>query len=154
MTEKSSAQANALWALRETIPQAQKRASASIKHDISVPVSKIPAFVRQAIDEVKTLIPGIRPCPFGHVGDGNLHFNFSCPDAADQKAFLDRWAEVNRIVHDIVTEMGGSISAEHGIGQLKRKEFHHYTPELDVSLMRRIKAAIDPNGIMNPGKIL
>jgi FAD/FMN-containing dehydrogenase len=151
---QSEAQRAEIWKIRESIPEAQVREGASIKHDISVPVSNIPAFVRQAIDEVGALIPGIRPCPFGHVGDGNLHFNFSSPDGADQKAFLGRWAEVNRIVHDIVTAMGGSISAEHGIGQLKREEFQHYTPALDVTLMRRIKAAIDPNGIMNPGKVL
>ena len=151
---QSDSQRAEIWKIRESIPEAQVRVGASIKHDISVPVSKIPDFVRQAVEAVSAVIPGVRPCPFGHVGDGNLHFNFSCPDGADQKDFLGRWAEVNRIVHDIVTEMGGSISAEHGIGQLKREEFHHYTPELDISMMRRIKSAIDPNGIMNPGKIL
>ncbi len=151
---QSESQRAELWKIRESIPEAQVREGASIKHDISVPVSRIPAFVRQAIDAVKGAVPGIRPCPFGHVGDGNLHFNFSCPDGADQKAFMERWEEVNRIVHDIVTEMGGSISAEHGIGQLKREELQHYTAGLDISLMRRLKNAIDPNGIMNPGKIL
>ncbi|MDH3701038.1 MAG: FAD-binding oxidoreductase [Alphaproteobacteria bacterium] len=151
---QSESQRAEIWKIRESIPEAQVREGFSIKHDVSVPVSKIPAFVRQAIGAVEALIPGVRPCPFGHVGDGNLHFNFSYPVGADGRAFMDRWAEVNRIVHDIVTEMGGSISAEHGIGLLKREEFHHYTPELDLSLMRRIKAAIDPNGIMNPGKIL
>lgn len=151
---QSEAQRADFWRIRESIPEAQTKEGGSIKHDISVPVSKVPEFVRDAVAAIEALIPGVRPCPFGHIGDGNLHFNFSQPKDMEKQAYLDRWAEVNRIVHDMVTGLGGSISAEHGIGQLKRDEFHHYKPALDLALMRRLKAAIDPNGIMNQNKLL
>ena len=148
----SSAQAKALWKLRESISEAQKHEGASIKHDISVPVSRIPGFVQEALAAAEKLIPGIRPVPFGHVGDGNLHFNFTQPLGADADAYLARWEELNRVVHDIVVAQGGSISAEHGIGVLKREEGRRYKSAIELDLMRRIKQAIDPNGIMNPGK--
>jgi FAD/FMN-containing dehydrogenase len=151
---QSEAQRAGFWKLREGITEAQAIEGGSIKHDIAVPVSAIPAFFRRATQAVIDYMPGIRPCSFGHVGDGNLHFNFSQPKAMEKKAFLAHWGEVNRIVHDIVVEMGGSISAEHGIGQLKREELRHYKPALDLDLMRSIKAALDPKGIMNPGKML
>lgn len=151
---QSESQRRAFWKLREGITEAQAIEGGSIKHDISVPVSAIPAFFHRATQAVTDYMPGIRPCSFGHVGDGNLHFNFSQPKPMDRKAFLSHWGEVNRIVHDIVVEMGGSISAEHGIGQLKRDELRHYKPALDLGLMRSIKSALDPNGIMNPGKML
>jgi FAD/FMN-containing dehydrogenase len=148
----SAAQAKALWKLRESISEAQKHEGASIKHDISVPVSRIPAFVREALAAAEKLIPGIRPVPFGHVGDGNLHFNFTQPAGADADAYLARWEDLNRVVHDIVHAHGGSISAEHGIGVLKREEGRRYKSAVELDLMRRIKQAIDPKGIMNPGK--
>jgi len=148
----SSAQAKALWKLRESVSESQKHEGASIKHDISVPVSRIPAFVAEALAAAERLIPGIRPVPFGHVGDGNLHFNFTQPVGADATTYLARWEELNRVVHDIVVAHGGSISAEHGIGVLKREEGRRYKSAVEIDLMRRIKQAIDPKGIMNPGK--
>ena len=148
----SPEQANALWKLRESISEAQKPEGASIKHDISVPVSHIPAFMREGLAAAETLIPGIRPVPFGHVGDGNLHFNFTQPKGADAKAYLARWEELNRVVHDLVVAHDGSISAEHGIGVLKREEGRRYKSAIELDLMRRVKKAIDPLGIMNPGK--
>ena len=151
---QSEAQRAAFWRIREGIPETQIHAGGSIKHDISVPVSRIPDFLQRAKRAVDAAIPGVRPCIFGHVGDGNLHANFSQPPDMDTKAYLARWHEVNEIVHDVVVDLGGSISAEHGIGRLKRESLRHYKPELDLALMRKIKAAIDPQGIMNPGKVL
>jgi len=148
----SPAQAKTLWKLRESISESQKQEGGSIKHDISVPVSHIPAFLREALAAAEKLIPGIRPVPFGHVGDGNLHFNFSQPVAMDKKAFLDQWENLNRVVHDIVIAHGGSISAEHGIGVLKREEGRRTKSAVELDLLRRIKQALDPKGIMNPGK--
>ena len=151
---QSESQRADFWKLREGITEAQGIEGASIKHDISVPVSAIPEFVDRATQAVIDFMPGIRPCTFGHVGDGNLHFNFSQPPEMDRRAFLDQWHNVNRIVHDIVAELGGSISAEHGIGQLKRDELRHYKPALDLDVMRSLKAALDPEGLMNPGKLI
>ena len=151
---RSNAQRASFWKIREAITEAQAIEGGSIKHDISVPVSRVPDFLRQATQAVIDYMPGIRPCTFGHVGDGNLHYNFSQPAEMERREFLDHWREINRIVHDIVVEMGGSISAEHGIGQLKRDELRHYKPSLDLDIMRRIKAAIDPKGLLNPGKLL
>jgi FAD/FMN-containing dehydrogenase len=148
----SAAQAKALWKLRESISESQKHEGASIKHDISVPVSRIPAFMREALAAAERLIPGIRPVPFGHVGDGNLHFNFTQPAGADADAYSARWQDLNRVVHDIVHTHGGSISAEHGIGVLKREEGRRYKSAVELDLMRKIKQAIDPKGIMNPDK--
>ena len=148
----SPAQAKALWKLRESVSESQKHEGASIKHDISVPVSRIPAFMREALAAAESLIPGIRPVPFGHVGDGNLHFNFSQPVAMDKNVFLGQWEPLNRVVHDIVIAHGGSISAEHGIGVLKRAEGRRYKSPVELDLLRRIKVALDPMGIMNPGK--
>jgi FAD/FMN-containing dehydrogenase len=148
----SAAQAAALWRLRESISESQKPEGDSLKHDISVPVSRIPAFMHQAIDAVTRLCPGIRPCPFGHVGDGNLHFNLSQPVGMERAAFRERAPEIHRAVHDIVAALGGSISAEHGIGQAKRQEIRRYKSPLEIALMQRIKQALDPKGILNPGK--
>ncbi len=144
----------ALWRIREAVPEAQKRDGASIKHDVSVPSSAVPAFIRRATLAVEAAMPGIRAVPFGHLGDGNIHFNLSQPIGADREAFLGDWERMNRIVHDIVVEMKGSISAEHGIGLLKKEELAHYAAPVELELMRRIKAAFDPKAIMNPGKIL
>ena len=143
-----------LWRIREAVPEAQKREGASIKHDVSVPSSAVPAFIRRATAAVEAAMPGLRVVPFGHLGDGNIHFNLSQPIGGDRDAFLGDWERMNRIVHDIVVDMRGSISAEHGIGLLKKEELAHYAAPLELELMQRIKAALDPKGIMNPGKLL
>jgi FAD/FMN-containing dehydrogenase len=150
----SLAQANAFWHLRENLSWAQKPEGGSIKHDISVPVALIPAFLREANAAVENMIPGARFCTFGHMGDGNLHYNISQPVDADKNEFLSRWSDVNHLVHTIVDRFEGSISAEHGIGQLKRDELKRFKDPVAVNLMQRIKAAFDPEGIMNPGKVL
>ena len=146
------AQAGALWRLREGISESQKPEGASIKHDISVPVSRIPILVEQVLTAAPGVIPGIRPVPFGHVGDGNLHFNFSQPVGMDGKAFLARGEDLHLVVHDLTVAVGGSISAEHGIGLAKREEIQRYKTPVELGLMRAIKHALDPKGIMNPGK--
>jgi D-lactate dehydrogenase (cytochrome) len=150
----SAAQAAAFWRLREGMSEAQKPEGGSIKHDISVPVSRIPAFLARAIPLVEDMIPGVRPVPFGHLGDGNLHFNLSQPEDGDREVFLDRWEEINRAVHELVVEMGGSISAEHGIGRMKVEELKHFKSAVELELMARVKAALDPDNLMNPGKVL
>ena len=151
---RSEPQAQKLWALRENISEAQKIEGLSIKHDISVPVSRIPEFLAGADAALAAAFPGIRVVAFGHVGDGNLHYNLSRPDAQDNVAFIDSQPDVNRIVHDTVDALGGSISAEHGIGQLKREELLRYKNPVEIALMRSLKQALDPRGLMNPGKIL
>ena len=150
----SHTQAAKLWALRENISEAQKFEGISIKHDISVPVSAIPAFLATADAALARAFPGIRVVAFGHVGDGNLHYNLSRPDAQDNSAFIAAQPEVNRIVHDTVHALNGSISAEHGIGQLKREEILRYKSPVEMALMRSVKQAIDPLGVMNPGKVV
>ncbi|PZU24957.1 MAG: hydroxyacid dehydrogenase [Shinella sp.] len=151
----SVAQQTALWHMRETVSEAQKPEGGSIKHDVSVPVSRIPAFLAEADAVVKKTIPGARICAFGHMGDGNIHYNVSQPVGADKKAFLDRWHELNHAVHAVVLSYNGSISAEHGIGQIKRDELAEVRGEgIELKLMHRIKAAFDPAGIMNPDKVL
>ncbi|THK36862.1 FAD-binding oxidoreductase [Ensifer sp. MPMI2T] len=144
----------ALWHMRESMSPAQKPEGGSIKHDVSVPVSSIPAFMAEADAAVMRAIPGARICAFGHMGDGNIHYNISQPVGADKQAFLDRWREINGIVHGIVLKYRGSISAEHGIGQLKRDELAESRPAIEIELMQRIKHAFDPAGIMNPDKVL
>ncbi len=150
----SQAQAAKLWALRENISEAQKIEGISIKHDISVPVSAIPDFLEAADAALAQAFPGIRVVAFGHVGDGNLHYNLSKPDAQDNAAFIAAQPEVNRLVHDTVHALNGSISAEHGIGQLKREEILRYKSPVEMALMRSVKQAIDPLGLMNPGKVV
>jgi D-lactate dehydrogenase (cytochrome) len=144
----------AFWKLRGEISPAQKPEGGSIKHDVSVPVAAVPAFIAEANEAVVKLIPGARPVPFGHLGDGNIHYNISQPVGADKDAFLARWHEVNQLVFAIVLRMGGSISAEHGIGALKRDELPEVKDPVAMELMRSIKAMLDPLGIMNPGKVL
>jgi D-lactate dehydrogenase (cytochrome) len=144
----------AFWKLRDEMSAAQKPEGGSIKHDISVPVAAVPAFIEQANEAVVKLIPGSRPVPFGHLGDGNIHYNVSQPIGADAQAFLDRWEEVNAAVHGIVTKLGGSISAEHGIGVLKRGLLPGVKDPVELELMRSLKRALDPDGILNPGKVL
>ncbi len=150
----SQTQANALWNLRENISEAQKREGVSIKHDISVPVSAIPAFLGRAGERLAAAYPGVRIVCFGHLGDGNLHYNLSRPQHDENDAFIGRSDDVNRIVYELVHASGGSISAEHGIGQLKRDILPLYKPALELELMRRVKRAFDPAGLMNPGKVL
>jgi len=144
----------AFWKLRDEMSAAQKPEGGSIKHDISVPVAAVPDFIEQANAAVIKLIPGARPVPFGHLGDGNIHYNVSQPVGGDPADFLARWHEVNAVVFDIVLRMGGSISAEHGIGVLKRDELPDVKDKVAIELMRSIKAMLDPLGIMNPGKVL
>lgn len=150
----SVAQQKALWHMRESMSDAQKPEGGSIKHDISVPVSSIPAFLAQADQAVTAAMPGARICAFGHLGDGNIHYNISQPVGADKPAFLARWSDINAIVHGIVLSLDGSISAEHGIGQLKRDELARIRPAIEIDLMRRIKRSFDPANIMNPGKVI
>ncbi|MDQ0347138.1 FAD-binding oxidoreductase [Ancylobacter vacuolatus] len=150
----SEAQAANLWRLREDMSEAQKHEGGSIKHDVSVPVSRVPEFLDRALPACLAALPGLRPCPFGHVGDGNIHFNLSQPVGMDKAAFLALWERFNRIVHDIVTEMDGSIAAEHGIGLLKREELAHYADPVALDLMQRVKAALDPAQTLNPGKVI
>jgi len=147
-------QRQAFWKLRDEMSAAQKPEGGSIKHDISVPVVAVPDFIEQADAAVVKLIPGSRPVPFGHLGDGNIHYNVSQPVGTDAADFLARWHEVNKVVFDIVLKMGGSISAEHGIGVLKRDELPDVKDKTAIELMRAFKAMLDPNGIMNPGKVL
>jgi len=151
---QSETQAKKLWALRENISEAQKREGISIKHDISVPVSRLPEFLARADAALAEAFPGIRVVAFGHVGDGNLHYNLSQPNASDNAAFIASQPAVNRLVHDLVQALNGSISAEHGIGQLKRDELLRYKSPVEMALMRSIKQALDPQGLMNPGKVL
>jgi D-lactate dehydrogenase (cytochrome) len=150
----SAAQTAAFWRLREGMSEAQKPEGGSIKHDISVPVSRIPEFLARAVPLVEEMIPGVRSVPFGHLGDGNLHFNLTQPAGGDREAFLARWEEVNRAVHELVMEMGGSISAEHGIGRMKVEEMKHFKSAVEIELMARVKAALDPDNLMNPGKVV
>jgi FAD/FMN-containing dehydrogenase len=144
----------AFWKLRDEMSAAQKPEGGSIKHDISVPVAAVPDFIAEANAAVVQLIPGSRPVPFGHLGDGNIHYNVSQPIGGDTADFMSRWHEVNSVVFDIVLRMGGSISAEHGIGVLKRDELPEVKDKVAIELMRGIKAMLDPLGIMNPGKVL
>ncbi|WP_166298665.1 FAD-binding oxidoreductase [Bradyrhizobium sp. 2S1] len=147
-------QRQAFWKLRDEMSAAQKPEGGSIKHDISVPVAAVPAFIEEANAAVVKLIPGARPVPFGHLGDGNIHYNVSQPVGANAADFLERWHDVNAVVFEIVLRMGGSISAEHGIGVLKRDELPDVKDKVAIELMRQVKAMLDPLGIMNPGKVL
>lgn len=151
---ESEQQVKDLWRIREAIVEAQIPEGGSIKHDVAIPVSRVADFIEEANAVVEKTIPGARPCPFGHVGDGNIHYNVTQPEGMDRAEYLSRWAELNDAVHRIVASMDGSISAEHGIGRLKREELAHYKSEVELDLMRTIKAALDPKGIMNPNKVV
>jgi len=151
---ESSAQAQALWRLRETVPEAQKRASASIKHDISVPVSRVPELLERGSALMRETLPDVVVVAFGHVGDGNIHFNANAPPGADAAPFLAARESIHRRMYALVHELDGSFSAEHGVGQLKRDQMREFRPAEELDLMRRIKAALDPDGILNPGKVV
>ncbi len=150
----SLVQRNDFWRLRELLSEVQKHEGGSIKHDVSVPISAVPAFLADVARDVPAAVPGARMVAFGHLGDGNIHCNISQPIGADKQAFLDRWNEVNEIVHGLVGKYQGSISAEHGIGIMKRDELPHVKDAVAMDLMRTIKKTLDPNGILNPGKVL
>jgi FAD/FMN-containing dehydrogenase len=147
-------QRHAFRKLRESIPEAQVREGGSIKHDVSVAVGDVPKLLEQATRAVEAFAPGARVCAFGHLGDGNIHFNVSQPVGAERAAFLDRWDAMNEAVHAVVARLDGSLSAEHGVGRLKRELLARTKDPATLMVMRAIKAALDPNGIMNPGKVL
>ncbi len=151
---QSERQRQSLWQLRENIPEAQRRDGASLKHDLSLPISKLAAFVTQASGWLDANVPDGRLIAYGHVGDGNLHFNLNQSPGAAPQQFLAREGTVKRALHDLVRDFGGSFSAEHGIGQLKTGELARYAPPVELDVMRAIKHALDPRGILNPGKVL
>jgi FAD/FMN-containing dehydrogenase len=150
----SEAQRQALWQLRESMSEAQKHEGPSLKHDVSVPVSAAADFIAEAVAAVTKAEPAARAVPFGHLGDGNLHFNFQMARGGDPKAYLARWDEIQLIVHDIVAAHGGSFSAEHGVGVMKRAALKRYKSAAEVELMRTLKRTLDPNAILNPGKLI
>jgi FAD/FMN-containing dehydrogenase len=147
-------QAKAFWRIRELFGEVQRHIGASIKHDISVPVAAIPAFIEETDAAAAKFIPGSKTLPFGHVGDGNIHYNVMQPEGMDKEAFLARWHEVNEVVFAVVQKFGGSISAEHGVGVMKRDILPNYKDPVALDLMRNLKRMLDPNGILNPGKVL
>ena len=151
---RSLDQSKMFWRIRELFGEVQRHEGGSIKHDVSVPVAAVPAFIREATDAVAGLLPGARPLPFGHLGDGNIHYNVSQPLGADKTEFLERWHEVNAVVFEVVARYGGSISAEHGIGVLKRDLLPKVKDPVAYDLMRTLKRTLDPKGILNPGKVL
>jgi len=151
---QSETQSRAFWSLREFISEAQAHEGQNIKHDVSIPISRISEFIATTDAELKRAYRGVRMVTFGHLGDGNVHYNVSAPEGVAPGVFVTRTAEINRIVHDSVARFGGSISAEHGLGQLKRDEIQRYKSPLELELMRKLKRALDPHGIMNPGKVL
>ncbi len=143
-----------MWAAREQMSDVQSREGASIKHDVSVPIAQVPQLIEEGCLAAERLLPGIRPCPFGHMGDGNIHFNFSQPLGADGKAFMAGAGPIHDAIYEIVGRLGGSVSAEHGIGQLKTELLKRVKDPVALEMMRAIKQALDPNGILNPGKVL
>ena len=154
VSAKDASEAERFWRLRLALSEVQKAEGASIKHDVSVPIAKVPEFLRRADAAVRALVPGCRPVPFGHVGDGNIHFNVSQPAEMASDIFIARWREMNEAVHAIAGELGGSIAAEHGIGQLKRDLLPAIKDPVELAAMRAIKRTLDPHGILNPGKVL
>ncbi len=150
----SIAQRNDIWRLRELMSEVQGIEGGSIKHDVSVPIASIPEFIKRANNLVEIMVPGARPVPFGHYGDGNIHYNVSQPVDMDKTVFMAQWDQVTAGVHEIVLDLKGSISAEHGIGRMKREILKNVKSEVELDMMRQIKALFDPNGILNPGKLL
>jgi FAD/FMN-containing dehydrogenase len=150
----SESQRGQLWGLREAIPEAQKHAGVCIKHDVSVPVSRVPEFLEKGTRLLNESMPEAPVIAFGHVGDGNIHFNLQQPEGDDPDAFRGQAPGVTKKIHDLAAELEGSFSAEHGIGRLKRDDLYDYKSGIDLELMRALKGAIDPKGIMNPGKVI
>jgi FAD/FMN-containing dehydrogenase len=150
----SQAQATTLWRMRDDIPEANRKEGPWVRHDVSVPVSRIPELIERGSAALQNRFPGVRIVAFGHIGDGNIHFNATAAEGDAPDALQAHQYEVYAIVHDLVAELRGSFSAEHGIGQLKVDEVARYKTPLELDLMRRIKHALDPQGIMNPGKVL
>jgi FAD/FMN-containing dehydrogenase len=151
---QSQAQAAELWRMREEIPEANRREAPWVRHDVAVPVSRIPELIARGCEILQQRFPGARVVAFGHVGDGNIHFNATAAAGADAEAFVARQEEIYRLVHDLVMALGGSFSAEHGIGMVKVDELAHYKSAVELALMQRLKRALDPAGILNPGKVL
>ena len=154
MIAASQAQRDALWQMRENVSEAQKQDGVSIKHDVAVPVSSVAEFIARADAALAARFPDVRIVAFGHVGDGNIHYNCSKSERQEAAAFFAQAAEVNHIVYEVVNALGGSISAEHGLGVMKREEIKLYKSPLELEMMRSIKNALDPHGLMNPGKVL
>ena len=151
---ESVEQAKAFWRIREQFGEMQGREGGSIKHDVSVPVANIPAFIEEANAAAVKLIPGCRPLPFGHVGDGNIHYNITQPVGADKAEYLKRWDDMNDVIYKIVLKHGGSVSAEHGVGIVKRDYLPKIKDPVAYELMKTLKRTLDPKGILNPGKVL
>ena len=151
---QSEAQRASLWRMREGLAMAQVAEPGNLKNDTSVQIAAIPAFIERASAEVERLVPGVRPIPFGHIGDGNIHFNLSRPPGMEPARFVERWPELVAAVEAIALDLGGSISAEHGIGRAKRDALRHARSAVELDMMRSLKRALDPDGLMNPGKIL
>jgi FAD/FMN-containing dehydrogenase len=154
MLAASIAQSQAMWKLRESVPEAQRRHGASIKHDVSVPVSAIPTLIEKGTALANALAPEGDVVSYGHAGDGNLHFNVSQKPGADLHLFVSRTYPLEHAMFDLVESLGGSISAEHGIGRLKAEEFARRADPVELSVMHVLKRALDPKGILNPGKVL
>jgi len=150
----SLAQAQGFWDLRERLSEVQKYEGGSVKCDVSVPVSRVPEFVERANAEVERIMPGARPFPFGHFGDGNVHYNVNQPVGMDKDAYLARWDDIAGAVYGLAVQLGGSISAEHGIGRMKRALLPSVKDDTEMALMHALKNALDPNGILNPGKVV
>jgi len=151
---QSEEQAAAFWRIRHDMSLAQKPEGGSIKHDVSVPVARVPELIERAAAELEAYMPGIRPVPFGHLGDGNIHLNFSQPVGMNKQAFMDRAEDIHKIAYAIVLELDGSVSAEHGIGRLKRGQLEQVKSDVELDMMRRIKRALDPNNVFNPGRMI
>ena len=151
---QNETQARAFWALRENHSEGQKREGPSIKHDISVAVSKLPSFMKEGLAAMKKALPDCRPVPFGHVGDGNMHFNCQSPPGWTKPQFMEYGDRISGAIYDLVTAYGGSISAEHGIGRIKVDELTHYRSKIELDVMRSLKRALDPDNLMNPGKVI
>jgi FAD/FMN-containing dehydrogenase len=154
VTAVSKSEADALWQIREGIPEGQRHEGCSYKHDVSVPISKVDVFLERADHALMQAFPGIRPFSFGHLGDGNVHYNPMQPDGADPKEWVKNLPAANRIVHDIIMDLDGSISAEHGIGQLRLDELPRCKAAIEVEMMATLKKAFDPLNIMNPRKVV
>jgi FAD/FMN-containing dehydrogenase len=151
---ESLEQTKAFWRIRENFGEAQRHAGGSIKHDISVPVAAVPEFLKDAAAAVQRAVPGAHPLPFGHLGDGNVHYNVNQPPGADRAEYLTHWDAMNAAVYEVVKQYGGSISAEHGIGVIKRHQLPAVKDPVALELMRSLKSLLDPKGILNPGKVL